>query len=33
MLLDTLKKFAFEYMDVEISKDKDTGYIIIENSR
>lgn len=33
MLLDTLKKFAFEYMDVEISKDKDTGHIIIENSR
>ena len=33
MLLDTLKKFAFEYMDVEISKEKDTGYIIIENSR
>lgn len=33
MLLDTLKKFAFKYMDVEISKDKDTGYIIIENSR
>lgn len=33
MLLDTLKKFAFEYMDVEISKNKDTGHIIIENSR
>lgn len=33
MLLDTLKKFAFENMDVQISKDKDTGYIIIENSR
>lgn len=33
MLLDTLKKFAFEYMDVEISKDKDTGNIVIENSR
>ena len=33
MLLDTLKQFAFEYMDVEISKDKDTGYIVIENSR
>lgn len=33
MLLDTLKQFAFEYMDVEISKDKDTGHIIIENSR
>lgn len=33
MLLDTLKQFAFEYMDVEISKNKDTGHIIIENSR
>lgn len=33
MLLDTLKQFAFEYMDVEISKDKDTSHIIIENSR
>jgi hypothetical protein len=33
MLLDTLKQFAFEYMDVEISKDKDTGHIVIENSR
>ena len=33
MLLDTLKRFAFEYMDVEISKNKDTGHIIIENSR
>lgn len=33
MILDTLKKFAFENMDVQISKDKDTGYIIIENSR
>ena len=33
MLLDTLKRFAFEYMDVEISKEKDTGHIIIENSR
>lgn len=32
MLLDTLKQFAFENMDVEISKDKDTGHIIIENS-
>lgn len=33
MLLDTLKRFAFENMDVQISKDKDTGHIIIENSR
>lgn len=33
MLLGTLKKFAFEYMDVEISKDKDTDCIVIENSR
>lgn len=33
MLLDTLKQFAFEYMDVQISKNKDTGHIIIENSR
>lgn len=33
MLLDTLKQFAFEYMDVEISKDKDNSHIIIENSR
>ena len=33
MLLDTLKQFAFEYMDVQISKDKDTGRIIIENTR
>ena len=33
MLLDTLKKFAFEYMDVEISKYKDTGHKIIENIR
>ena len=33
MLLDTLKRFAFENMDVEISKNKDTGHIIIENSR
>ena len=32
MLLDTLKKFAFENMNVEISKNKDTGHIIIENS-
>ena len=31
MLLDTLKKFAFYNMDVEISKDKDTDYIVIEN--
>lgn len=33
MLLDTLKKFAFENMDVQISKDKDAGHIIIENTR
>lgn len=32
MLLDTLKKFAFENMNVEILKNKDTGHIIIENS-
>lgn len=33
MLLDTLKKFAFECMDVQILKDNDIDYIIIENSR
>lgn len=33
MLLDTLKKFAFYNMDVEISKDKYTDYIVIENRR
>lgn len=34
MLLDTLKKFAFEGMDVQILKEKDNDidYIIIENS-
>lgn len=32
MLLDTLKKFAFEGMDVQILKDNDTDCIIIENS-
>ncbi len=34
MLLDTLKKFAFEKMDVQILKEKDNDidYIIIENS-
>ena len=33
MLLDTLKEFAFECMDVQILKDNDPNYIIIENSR
>lgn len=35
MLLDTLKEFAFEGMDVQILKDKDndTDCIVIENSR
>lgn len=33
MLLDTLKKFAFENMNVEILKDNDHNYIVIENSR
>ena len=33
MLLDTLKKFAFECMDVQILKNNDIDYIIIENSR
>lgn len=33
MLLDTLKKFAFYGMDVQILKDNDTDYIVIENSR
>ena len=32
MLLDTLKKFAFENMNVQISKDKDTDCILIVNS-
>ena len=32
MLLDTLKKFAFEKMNVQILKDNDTDCIIIENS-
>lgn len=34
MLLDTLKKFAFEGMDVQILKEKDNDidYIIVENS-
>lgn len=33
MLLDTLKEFAFEGMDVQILKDNDPNYIVIENSR
>lgn len=33
MLLDTLKKFAFYGMDVQILKDNDTDCIVIENSR
>lgn len=33
MLLDTLKKFAFYGMDVQILKENDTSHIIIENSR
>lgn len=32
MLLDTLKKFAFYGMDVQILKENDTSHIIIENS-
>lgn len=32
MLLDTLKKFAFEKMDVQILKDNDTDCIVIINS-
>ena len=32
MLLDTLKKFAFENMNVRILKDNDPKYIVIENS-
>lgn len=33
MLLDTLKKFAFYNMDVQILKDNDTDCVIIENRR
>lgn len=33
MLLDTLKKFAFYGMGVQILKDNDTDCIVIENSR
>lgn len=33
MLLDTLKKFAFYGMDVQILKENDTDCIVIENSR
>lgn len=32
MFLDTLKKFAFEYMNVRILKDNDTDCVIIENN-
>ena len=32
MLLDTLKRFAFEKMDVQILKDNDTDCIVIINS-
>lgn len=32
MLLDTLKKFAFKNMNIQILKDNDIDYIAIENS-